>query len=329
MSDLHRAAILLTTLPEEEAAAVMSRLEPKQVEDVSIEIARLKNVSGIEQEQVIRAFADSNPSMGTDSGGLDRAKGLIQKALGQNASAAIDNVRQSIEAVPFSFLRTVDNQNILTYIVDEHPQTIALILSHLPPATSSEILGGLDPERQISVVQRIANMEQTNPDIIAEVEKGLERRMASVMSQSFENAGGVDAVAEILNVSDRSTEKAILETMSQEDPELVEEIRRLMFIFEDIGKFGDKEIQTVLKHVETSQWSLALKSASGELREKIFNNMSQRAADMLREEMEFMGAVKLSAVESKQQEIVDVIRRLEDTGEIEINAGGEAEQLVS
>ncbi|MEQ8837025.1 MAG: FliG C-terminal domain-containing protein, partial [Lacipirellulaceae bacterium] len=180
-----------------------------------------------------------------------------------------------------------------------------------------------------SVVQRIANMEQTNPDIIAEVEKGLERRMASVMSQSFENAGGVDAVAEILNVSDRSTEKAILETMSQEDPELVEEIRRLMFIFEDIGKFGDKEIQTVLKHVETSQWSLALKSASGELREKIFNNMSQRAADMLREEMEFMGAVKLSAVESKQQEIVDVIRRLEDTGEIEINAGGEAEQLVS
>ncbi|MEQ8836440.1 MAG: flagellar motor switch protein FliG, partial [Lacipirellulaceae bacterium] len=155
MSDLHRAAILLTTLPEEEAAAVMSRLEPKQVEDVSIEIARLKNVSGIEQEQVIRAFADSNPSMGTDSGGLDRAKGLIQKALGQNASAAIDNVRQSIEAVPFSFLRTVDNQNILTYIVDEHPQTIALILSHLPPATSSEILGGLDPERQISVVQRI------------------------------------------------------------------------------------------------------------------------------------------------------------------------------
>lgn len=329
MSDLHRAAILLTTLPEEEAAAVMSRLEPKQVEDVSIEIARLKNVSGIEQEQVIRAFADSNPSMGTDSGGLDRAKLLMQKALGQNAGAAIDNVRQSIEAVPFSFLRTVDNQNILTYIVDEHPQTIALILSHLPPATSSEILGGLDPERQIAVVQRIANMEQTNPDIIAEVEKGLERRMASIMSQSFENAGGVDAVAEILNVSDRSTEKAILENMSQEDPELVEEIRRLMFIFEDIGKFGDKEIQTVLKHVETSQWSLALKSASIELREKIFNNMSQRAADMLREEMEFMGAVKLSAVESKQQEIVDVIRRLEDTGEIEINTGGEAEQLVS
>ncbi|QDS97729.1 flagellar motor switch protein FliG [Adhaeretor mobilis] len=329
MSDLHRAAILLTTLPDEEAAAIMARLEPKQVEDVSIEIARLKNVSGVEQEQVIRTFADSNPAMGSDSGGMDRARSLMTKALGQNASAAIDNVRQSIEAVPFSFLRTVDNQNILTYIIDEHPQTIALILSHLPPATSSLILAGLEPERQLAVVQRIANMQQTNPDIIAEVEKGLERRMSSVMSQSFENAGGVDAVAEILNVSDRSTEKAILESMSQEDPDLVEEIRRLMFIFEDIGKFGDKEIQTVLKHIENSQWSLALKSASVELREKVFKNMSQRAADMLREEMEFMGAVKLSAVESKQQEIVDVVRRLEDTGEIEINTSGEAEQLVS
>ena len=328
MSDVQEAAVLLTALPEEEAAAVLSRLDPKQVEDVSIEIARLKGVKSDELERVILKFAESNPLVGSDSGGLDLAKTLVQKALGQNASTAIDNIRQTIEAVPFSFLRSVDNQNILTYIIDEHPQTIALVLSHLPANASAEILAGLPPDTQLSVVQRIANMGQTNPDVIKEVEEGLERRMASIMSQSFENAGGVGAVAEVLNVSDRSTERTLLESLSQEDPDLVEEIRRLMFVFEDIGKFGDKEIQAILKNVETSQWALAIKGASEDLREKIFNNLSQRAGDMLREEMEFMGAVKLSAVEGKQQEIVDVVRRLEDAGEIEINASGEEEQLV-
>lgn len=328
MSNVHDAAILLTVLPEEEAAAVMSKLAPKQVEDVSIEIARLKDITAEQQEYVIRAFAESNPAFCGESGGLDRAKTLVEKALGADAGQAIDNIRQSIEALPFAFLRSVDNQNILTYVIDEHPQTIALILSHLPATASADILPGLPSEVQLSVVQRIANMGQTNPDVIKEVEEGLERRMESVMSQSFENAGGVGAVAEMLNVSDRSTERTILETLSQDDPELVEEIRRLMFVFEDIGKFGDKEIQAVLKNVETSQWALALKGASDDLREKIFKNLSQRAGDMLREEMEFMGAVKLSAVEAKQQEIVDVVRRLEDAGEIEINAAGEEEEMV-
>ena len=152
--------------------------------------------------------------------------------------------------------------------------------------------------------------------------------MSSVMSQSFENAGGVGAVAEMLNVSDRSTERTLLENLAQDDPELVEEIRRLMFVFEDISKFNDKDLQMVLKNVENSQWSMALKGASPELKEKIFGNMSQRAGEMLKEEMEFSGAVKLSVVEGKQQEIVDIIRRLEDTGELELNAGGEEEELV-
>ena len=329
MSDIHKAAVLLTTLPEEEAASVMGRLDSKQVELVSIEIARLKSVTADDQEQVILQFAESNPgSAGTDAGGLDRARALVQKAMGKNATDTLDNIRQSIEAVPFAFLRQVDSQNVLTYIIDEHPQTIALILSHLPPSASAAILAGLPPDRQLLVVQRIAGMGQTSPEIIEEVERGLERRMSSVMSQSFENAGGVGAVAEMLNVSDRSTERTLLENLSQDDPELVEEIRRLMFVFEDITKFNDKDIQAVLKNVENSQWATALKGASSDLKEKIFGNMSQRAGEMLKEEMEFSGAVKLSVVESQQQEVVDIIRRLEDTGELELNAGGEEEELV-
>ena len=329
MSDIQKAAILITSLPEEEAVAVMGRLDPKQVEQVSIEIAKLKTVTGEEQERAIMQFAESNPALaGLDTGGLDRAKSLVQRTLGKNANVTLDNIRQSIEEVPFAFLRQVDSQNILTYVIDEHPQTIALILSHLPASASAEILAGLPPDRQLSVVQRIADMGQTSPEIIEEVEGGLERRMSSVMSQCFENAGGVGAVAEILNVSDRATERTLLENLAQESAELVEEIRRLMFVFEDIGKFNDKDMQTILKNVENSQWAMALKGASPELKEKVFGNMSQRAGEMLKEELEFLGAVKLSAVESKQQEIVDIIRRLEDSGELEINTGAEEEEFV-
>jgi flagellar motor switch protein FliG len=217
---------------------------------------------------------------------------------------------------------------LLTYIIDEHPQTIALIMSHLPANFGAEILAGLPESRRLSVVRRIATMGRTNPEIIREVEKGLEKRMSSVMSQSFERAGGVEAVAEMLNVSDRTTERAIMESLSKEDAELVDEIRRLMFVFEDIGRFADKDIQTVLKNVETSQWALALKGASDTLKEKILRNMSERAAETLREEMEYLGPAKRSVVEAKQQEIVDVIRRLEDGGEIDLNAINEEEEMV-
>ena len=330
MSDLYRAAVLLTSLPEEEAVMLMERLDPKMVEMVSIEIARLKSVTAEEEEMVITQFADSSPSGSVlGSGGLDRAKSLVQQALGKEASETLDNIRQTIEAVPFSFLRQVDSQNILTYVIDEHPQTIALILSHLPPAASAEIMAGLPIDQQLSVVQRIATMGQTNPEMIQVVEQGLEKRMSNLMNQSFEHAGGVGSVAEILNVSDRATERALLENLGENDPELVEEIRRLMFVFEDITKLGDKEIQTVLKSVETTQWALALKGASTELREKIFKNMSQRAGQMLQEEMEYLGAVKVSAVEAKQQEIVDIIRHLEDAGEIDLSAADEDEELLS
>jgi flagellar motor switch protein FliG len=266
--------------------------------------------------------------MGRRGGGFELAKSLLQKALGTGAAAALLNIRQSMEATPFGFLRNVDSQNLLTYIMDEHPQTIALIMSHLPPNFGAEILAGLPESRRLSVIRRIATMGRTNPDIIREVEKGLERRMSSVMSQSFENAGGVGAVAEMLNVSDRATERLLMDSLKEEDPELVDEIRRLMFVFEDIGRFTDKDIQTVLKNVETSQWAMALKGASDSLKEKVLKNMSERAAETLREEMEYLGPAKRSVVEAKQQEIVDVVRGLEDRGEIDLNAINEDEELV-
>jgi len=308
---------------------LLGRLEPKQVAAVSIEIAKLGNIAPEEQELAIVDFAHANPNALTGGkGGLDVARTLVERALGKAAGATLDTVRQSIEALPFGFLQKVDSQNLLTFIVDEHPQTIALILSHVPPSQAADILSGLPGPRQMSVVRRIATMGQTSPEIIQEVERGLENRMASVMSQQFEKAGGVENVAEILNVIDRATERSLLENLAQEDPDLVEEIRRLMFVFEDITKFSDRDIQTVLKNVEGSQWAMALKGASEELKEKILANMSKRAATLLQEEMEYLGPVRASNVEQVQQQIVDIIRRLEDAGEITIHGDEEEERFI-
>ncbi len=328
-SDIRKAAILLMSLPSEQGAQLLAKLEPRQVEAVSIEIAKTSGVDGGEQESVIQDFAVANPNalMGS-AGGLDVAKNLVEQALGKGASSTLDNVRQSIEALPFGFLQKVDSQNLLTFIIDEHPQTIALIISHVSSAQAADILSGLPVDRQLAVIRRIANMGQTSPEIIREVEKGLENRMASVMSQQFENAGGVSSVAEMLNVIDRTTEHSLLENLAQEDPDLVEEIRRLMFVFEDVTKLADRDIQTLLKDVESSQWAMAMKGASEELKDKILNNMSKRAADLLKEEMEYLGPVRLSSVEQMQQQIVDVVRRLEDAGEITTHADEEEEQFI-
>ncbi len=329
MNNLRKAAILLMSLPEDDAAQLMGALDPKEVEAVSVEIAKIGAISGDDQATVIHEFAESNPGgLGGEAGGLGLAKSLVEKAMGKNAAGTIRTLQQQIEALPFGFLHDVDSQNLLTFIIDEHPQTIALILSHLPASYGAEVVSGLPAERQLDVVRRVANMGQTSPEIIQEVEQGLENRMSSVMSQRFENAGGVPTVAEILNVTDRATERALLENLAQEDPDLVEEIRRLMFVFEDMSKFGDKEIQTVLKNVDSAQWAMALKGASEGLKEKVFGNMSQRARDTLAEEMEYLGAVRLSSVEQMQQEIVDVVRSLEDAGELDLHASEVEEEFI-
>lgn len=326
-NNLRKAAVFLISIPKDQAGHLLSRLEPKQVEAVMTEVARLGIITPEEQENVIREFSKANPTkLIGGAGGLSVAEQLAEAALGADGQGVIDSVRSSLEAIPFGFLQKVDSENLLTFIIDEHPQTIALIVSHLRPAQGADIINGLPPERQMSVIRRIATMQQTSPEIIKEVEKGLENRMSSVMSQKLENAGGVGSVAEILNVIDRSTGRNIMENLSQDDPELVDEIRRLMFVFEDILKLAEPDIQKVLKNVESSQWAVALKGASDELKEKIFRNMSKRAASMLTEEMEYLGPMRSSDVERVQQEIVDIVRRLEDAGEVTVHSGKGGEE---
>lgn len=327
---VRKAAVLLMSLEEDDAAALMARLPRDYVETVSLAIAQLDSVSGKDQERVIAEFLQGRPSaLVANSGGLDRAKSLVKKALGKDANEMLSVLQLTMEALPFGFLHKADPQNVLSFLIDEHPQTIAMVLSHIPPSLAAGILNGLPAMRQLAVIQRIAEMGQTSPDAIDEVEIALSNRMSMFMSQSYQKTGGVPAVAEMLNVSDRATERSILDGLAKEKPELVDEIRRLMFVFEDVTKLSDKDIQLVLKNVETSQWAMALKGASQGLQEKIMRNMSQRAADMLREEMEFLGKVRLSEVESIQQKVVDIVRTLEDAGQISRPTGDKEEEFVA
>ena len=326
---VRKAAILLMSLEEDDAASLLAKLPRTYVETVSIAIAQLDTISGRDQERVIAEFLQGRPSALTpNSGGLDRAKSLVKKALGKDAGDMLSLLQQTLEALPFGFLHKADPQNVLSFLIDEHPQTIAMVLSHVPPQVAAGILNGLPATRQLAVIQRIAEMGQTSPEAIEEVEVALSQRMSMFMSQSFQKAGGVPAVAEMLNVCDRATERNILDGLSRDKPELVDEIRRLMFVFEDVGKLADKDIQTVLKNVETSQWAMALKGASQALQEKIMRNMSQRAADMLREEMEFLGKVRLSEVEAVQQKVVDIVRSLEDAGQLSRPSAEQEEEFV-
>ena len=327
---VRKAAVLLMALEEDEAAMLLARLPLQQVEQVSLAIAQMDEVSGVEQEKIIHEFFNSQPSaIATSSGGLDRAKALVKKALGKDAGDMLCLLQQTLESVPFSFLQKADAQNILSFIMDEHPQTIALVISHIPPTIGAGILTGLPQQKQLGVVRRIAEMGQTSPEAIVEVETALEMRMAMFMSQSFQKVGGVPAVAEILNVSDRATERNILESLAQESGELVAEIRRLMFVFEDISKLQDKDIQSILKNVETAQWAMALKGASQGLQEKIMRNMSTRAAEMLKEEMSFLGRVKVADVEAVQQKVVDIVRSLEDSGQLSRPSSEGEEEFVA
>jgi len=331
LTGAQKAAILMLALPKEAASQILSRLDRLTVEDITREIASMNEVDQLTCNAVVEEFYNTALEQSQGGlGGLVQAKQLLEKALPkEEADMILGRIEHAVHATPFVFLQRAESENLLTFIQDEHPQTIALILSHIPPAKASEILSGLPAAKQIEVVSRISNMEQTNPEVIREVERGLESRLSAIVSQTFEKTGGVETVAEILNLVDRATEKAIMEQLETQDPELVESIRRLMFVFEDIMLVDDKGIQSVLKEVDNQDLSLALKTASEELKAKIFSNMSERAAALIREEMEYMGPVRLSDVEAAQQKIVDVVRRLDDAGEIVIaGRGGEKDIVV-
>jgi flagellar motor switch protein FliG len=331
ISGLKKSAILVVTLEQNIAAEILKHLDEQQIEELSREIASMGPVPQSVRDEIVNEFYQLALARSyADEGGWDFAKALLAKSLpAEKAQKIIEQVNQTIQSAPFSFLQKAESENLLTFIQDEHPQTIALILAHLKPTQASEILVGLAAAKQVEVVKRIANMEQTNPEVIKEVERGLEHRLSAMISQTFEKAGGVDTVAEMLNLADRATEKTIMEGLEAEDPDLVEQIRRLMFVFEDINMVNDKGIQSMLKEVDNEDLSLALKTASPDLKDKIFKNMSERAAQLIKEDMEYMGPVRVSDVEAAQQKIVDIVRRLEETGEIIIaGRGGEKDLIV-
>lgn len=327
MTPLRRSAVLLLSLEKPIAAAVLAALPRESVEKLTYEIAELDDVTREEQDEAIDAFfADAGSATQMERGGIGFAQDLLRQSLGDaGADEILQNVQQSMAAVPFGFLHKVATDNVLTFIQEEHPQTIALVISHLPAGRSAEILAALPADKQLDVVRRVATMEQTNPAVIKEVEQSLRHRMSASLSQQYEKSGGAQMVAQILNSTDRTTHKGIIDSLEQEDAELADEIQRLMFVFDDLNNLDNKAIQTLLKEVTNEQWATALKGASEALREKVLGNLSQRAADMLREEMDFLGALRLSDVESMQSQIVDVVRRLEDSGELILSAGGDDE----
>lgn len=327
---LKKAAILLMSMPTKTAAVVLGQLPPRYIEAISIMIAQTESVSGDDQELVIAEFLTSKASsLYASPGGLERAKELIKEALGRDAHEIIGNLQQTIESMPFGFIKNVDSQTLLQFIGEEHPQTIALLLSHVPGPYAAELLAGLDPDKQVDVIRRVATIGRTSPDAVNELEFGLEMRLSSMVNQQHANVGGVESVAEILNVVERSIERSIMDSIGRDDPELSDDIRRLMFVFEDITKLTDRDIQSLLKNVETAQWAMALKGASDSLQEKIMRNMSSRAAENLKEEIDYLGSVRVSEVEAVQQKIVDIVRQLEDTGEISRASGDEEEEYVT
>lgn len=331
LDGLTKAAILLLSVGPDAASKVLQLMTPETVEEVTRELASLGRVPKPLQEAVIEEFYTITvASEYANEGNLEYAKQLLTKSMeSKQADRVLAQIQTQVQKTPFSFLQRAESENLLTFIQDEHPQTIALIVCHLPHHKAAEILTGLPMQKQIEVIKRVANMEQTNPEVIREVERGLESRLANMLVQSMEKAGGVPTVSEILNLADRATEKAILEGLEAEDPDLVEQIRRLMFVFEDVKMVNDKGIQAVLKEVDNEELALALKTASEELKTKIFKNMSERAAQLIKEDMQFMGPVKVSDVEASQQRIVDIVRRLEEAGEVIIEGrGGDSEALV-
>jgi flagellar motor switch protein FliG len=330
LSGKQKAAILMVTLGSELSARIMKHLEPELLEELTFEIASLGSVPPEVKRQVVEEFIRMAQAKDFISfGGVDYARETLNKAVGMEKAAEIlTKLETAIKETPFEFVRRADPGQVLNFIQDEHPQTIALVLAHLTPSVAAMVLAALPDELQTDVVYRISNMEQTSPEIIRDVETVLERKMASVIRPEMTKVGGVKNVAELLNRVDRTTEKSILSNLAERDPELANEVRGLMFVFDDIVMVTDAGIQRVLKEIENKDLSLALKAANEEVKNKIFSNMSNRASEMVKEDMEYMGPVRLRDVEAAQMRIVEVIRRLEDAGEIVILGREDEDQLV-
>ncbi len=330
LTGLQKAAILLITLGPDKSANVFKFLKEEEIEQLTLEIANTRSINQSLKEEVLDEFYEvCLAQQYISEGGIDYAKSLLEKALGgDKAVEVIGKLTASLQVRPFEFVRKTDATQLLNFIQDEHPQTIALILSYLSTSQAAAIVAALPQDKQPDVAKRIAQMDRTSPDVIKEVENVLEKKLANLVNQDFTIAGGVDAVVDILNTVDRGTEKHIMETLEIDEPELADEIRKKMFVFEDILTLDDRSIQRVLHEVDNNEIAVALKNANEDVQAAIFNNMSKRLATMIKEDMEFMGPVRMKDVEEAQQKIVNIIRKLEDSGEIIIARGGGDELVV-
>lgn len=331
LSPRQKAAVLVIALGPEAAAQVLKHLRDEEVERLTLELANVRAVTPEQKAEVLEEFHHLCRAKGyIQQGGIQFARELLQKALGsQKAQEIINRLTSSLQVRPFEFLRRADPSQLLNFIQNEHPQTIALILAYLYPPQAALILSGLPPEKRVEVARRLAVMDRTFPEVVKEVERTLERRLSSFMTQGAATIGGLEAAVEILNHVDRATEKTIMEYLEVEDPALAEEIKKRMFTFEDLVVLDDRAMQRVLREIDLqNDLPLALKGAGEAVREKIMKNLSQRAQENLKEAMDYLGPVRLRDVEEAQQKIVAVVRRLEEEGEIIVSRGGEAEILV-
>ena len=330
ITGVQKAAILLIALGPDKSSNVFKHLKEDEIEQLTLEIANTRSVSPAMKDAVLDEFYEvCLAQQYIAEGGIGYAKDLLEKALGsERAKDVIGKLTASLQVRPFEFVRKTDASQLLNFIQDEHPQTIALILSYLSSNQASAIISALSPEKQTDVAKRIAQMDRTSPDVIKEVEKVLEQKLASLVNQDYTIVGGVDSIVDILNTVDRGTEKHIMESLEIEDPELADEIRKKMFVFEDILLLDDRAIQRVLREVDNNELAVALKGSNEEVQNLIFSNLSKRLATMIREDMDFMGPVRMKDVEEAQQKIVNIIRKLEDSAEIIISRGGGDEIVV-
>lgn len=330
LSGRQKAAILLISLGPEVSAQVFKHLREEEIEQLTLEIANVRKVDSIDKEAIMSEFYEICLAQEyLTQGGISYAKEILEKALGaQKAVDIINRLTATLQVRPFDFARKADPGQILNFIQNENSQTIALVLAYLQPDQASIILSSLPQEKQADVAKRIALMDSTSPDVITQVERILEQKLSATVTQDYTSAGGIAAIVQILNGVDRGTERTILDSLEIQDPELAEEIKKRMFVFEDIVNVDNRSIQRIIRDVENNDLQLALKVASEEVREAIFSNMSKRMADTFREDMEFMGPVRLRDVEEAQTRIVATIRRLEEAGEIIIARGGGDDIIV-
>lgn len=331
LTGIQKAALLFITIGPEAASGIMKKLPENEIQKITYEIANITTVSAEQRQEILSEFIEINKAKEyLVEGGLDYARTVLSKALGtQRANEILEKITEATQVNrPFAIARKADAAQLLNVINYEHPQTIALILCYLQSDKAAQILSGLDDEVQSEVAYRIATMSTTSPLVLKEIEKVLDSKLSSIVRSETTTLGGIETLVDILNQSDRTTEKNITECLEIEDPELADKIKSSMFVFEDIITLDDVAIQRILREVESSDLTLALKGSSEEVAEAVFRNQSKRAAASLKEDIEFLGPVRLTDVEKAQQKIVSIIRRLDDAEEIVISRGGEDAIIV-